>query len=172
MSTRLKYYTLYQQLNEIGDFKNIKSLPYNEYSPNSFEFKIDDIPVEVKIEKIDDKIKNIFPEPSLAYRNFSNKYYNVGFDIYGETDKFIKTDVKTLNKIIKTILDIVNKFIEKNDPDLLLIFTNDPKYGNVKIKYFTAVVSGQQLPQGYRWDTFQPQGILKGNSAIKIYKNR
>ena len=84
MSTQLKYYTLYQQLNEIGDFKNIKPLPYNEYYPNSFEFEIDDIPVEVKIEKLNINHKNIFPENSLAYKNFNDNYYNIGLIVTGK----------------------------------------------------------------------------------------
>lgn len=104
-------------INEVGDLNNIHPHLFDMGSNDSYSFK-DALGnrVAVEFQKYDNETvdflnKNDFKSNILEYNNS----YNVLYHINGKQSQLYKSDYKTLVKILKTILNIIEDFISKND---------------------------------------------------------
>lgn len=100
-------------LKEIGDLENIEAYPYQN---NSFTT---DEGWQVKVDF--DKIPySIFDQLNIPVKR--QRTYNVSYDINGEQSQYNKTTYKQLIKILKTVCDIIIKFINDNSDVEALAF--------------------------------------------------
>lgn len=113
------YYGLY----EIFDFEN-KELPIIHDLGNIFEFEIDisngKVPVYVTFTEIDDI--NYIKLPPL-FRHFETMYeIGYGFEEEQISNQYAITDLRTISLVMYTITEICKKFVQKEQPDILLFF--------------------------------------------------
>jgi len=114
-------------LNEIGE-ASIEPIKYNKINnfkySFGFPFNNENINVKVEFELIEDTISKHYYFHKVP--NYKNKeFYNVAFTINGEEYQAIKSDLKTILKIMSTLSYIVKEFISNNNPDGLYIEANN-----------------------------------------------
>ena len=157
-------------INEIGE-SNIPPLDFKTTSPLHYFFYIEidgeNVVVDVNFDKFEigsDEWKYCF-SPTL--RNF-NTYYNVGYDVGGDNNQYIKTSIKYLLRILSTVTFIVKDFISKNNPDCLYIEGSDKDgVGGEKQKsntYGAYILKQLKTIEGY-------SSITK-NDGYNVYKTK
>jgi hypothetical protein len=98
------------------DYKKISNTNY------SFVFYFNDISyvVKVRFTLIEDDITKQYYFSKVP--NYKNKeFYNVEFTINGIENQALKSDIKTILRIMTTLSYIVKEFIQNNNPDGLYI---------------------------------------------------
>jgi hypothetical protein len=110
-------------INEIGeasvepfDYKKINTTSY------SFIFEFNNIFYRVKVEfelVEDDIVKQYYFSKVSNYKD--KEFYNVEFTINGIETQALKSDIKTILRIMTTLSLIIKDFIQKNNPDGLHI---------------------------------------------------
>jgi len=104
----MKYETLSSKifLKEVGDLNNI--IPYS-HKNNSF-ITNEGWKVNVSLTEIDeDDLK------FMELDEYPKKTYNVSYTINGDQSQYKKSDVKSLFKIIKTVVEILQDIINKDN---------------------------------------------------------
>jgi hypothetical protein len=110
-------------INEIGE-ASVEPLDYKKISNTnySFVFYFNDISyvVKVRFTLIEDDITKQYYFSKVP--NYKNKeFYNVEFTINGIENQALKSDIKTILRIMTTLSYIVKEFIQNNNPDGLYI---------------------------------------------------
>ena len=118
MSTRIiRLNRLYNILKESIDFENAPSLPIKTNAET--RVNIEGLDVGVRIEQFPNEGKIYFQPNTILYKNFDPKtYYNLGFDVQDLTSQLIKTDYKTLSKILGIIVKSTLNWIKQNKPEV------------------------------------------------------
>jgi hypothetical protein len=110
-------------INEIGE-ASIEPLDYKKISNDnySFIFEFNDVSYVVKVrftEIWDDIIKQYYFSKVPNYKD--KEFYNVEFTINNIENQALKSDIKTILRIMTTLSYIVKEFIQNNNPDGLYI---------------------------------------------------
>ena len=110
-------------INEIGE-ASVEPLEYKKISDYNysfrFEFDSNFYRVKVQFELIEDDISKQYYFSKVP--NYKDKeFYNVSFTINNIENQALKSDIKTILKIMTTLSYIVKEFIQNNNPDGLHI---------------------------------------------------
>ena len=109
-------------IQEAGDLDNIESYPFTKIKSSEYSFEIDDkmsATVDFEMSWNKDEIASF----KLPIKVDPFDVYNVSYEIDGVQTQAKKTDYKTLIKIMKTISDIIIKFVSENkDAKVLTLF--------------------------------------------------
>lgn len=98
-------------LDEIGE-GNSNPFPWDGIFKNSTGKILVNIPVDYKSNEYDLRIV-------FSFENEDNKSYSIGFSIDGDDEQAFKSPIGFYLRIISTVLRVVEKFIELNNPSLL-----------------------------------------------------
>jgi hypothetical protein len=163
-----------EDVNEVGDLKNIKSYSYTKLNSLNYVFYAningEKASVIVHFQNIEDEIEDFILTSKID--NNLKKYsqdgiYNMGFSINKETSQYAKTSLTEYFPILKTISNIVFAFIDSRGP-VGITFFGENKKGNGGIDpqktllYFKLLSSN--LPDGYLLDNIEYQN--KGGYII------
>ena len=153
-------------MKEIGE-ANLSPLDWKQVSPEQYKFLVDinDFTevVNVDFEEISDKTSIEYYLPPL-YRNVPY-FYNIAYEVSGSEIQFAESDMKTLLKILSTVVDIIKDFINKNQPEVMFlqaIEKNDTSKQKANLYQAFLKQGIKQLP-GYKTDTYRD-----GNIIVKI----
>jgi hypothetical protein len=157
---------------EIGD-ASLPPLKWTKVSPYRYKFLIDigDFTevATVTFEQITDNVDKQFYFPP-KYRNLNN-VFNIGYDISGSETQYTKTDLKTLLKIMSTIVSIIKDFIQdKLFLDGLFIQSSEKNLGSgdnsQKNNLYKAYLKQQlnTIP-GYNMDSYRNGLIIIKTNA-------
>lgn len=153
-------------MKEIGE-ANLSPLDWKQVSPEHYKFLVDinDFTevVNVDFEKISDETSIEYYLPPL-YRDIPY-FYNIAYEVSGSEIQFAESDMKTLLKILSTIVDIIKDFIKKNQPKVMFLqATEKNDTSKQKANLYQAFLKQgiKQLP-GYKTDTYRD-----GNIIVKI----
>ena len=121
-------------IQEIGE-ANIVPLKWTKTGPSSYKFLVDigdyTEVVSVLFEHFhNEEVKGYYIPPK--YHHLKN-LYNVGYDISGNQYQFAKSDMKTLLKILSTVVSIVEDFVNSREVDGLFIQGNATSPGGNSI---------------------------------------
>ena len=110
-------------IDEIGE-ASVKPLDYKKISNDnySFIFEFNDVSYVVKVrftEIWDDITKQYYFSKVPNYKD--KEFYNVEFTINNIENQALKSDIKTILRIMTTLSYIVKEFIQNNNPDGLYI---------------------------------------------------
>jgi hypothetical protein len=133
-------------INEIGE-ASVEPLDYKKISNTyySFIFEYSDISYVVKVQftLIEDNVTKQYY--FLKVPNYKNKeFYNVEFTINGIESQALKSDIKTILKIMTTLSYIIKEFIQENNPDGLYV-----EASNKDINLLTGKEQKSYLYQAY-----------------------
>jgi hypothetical protein len=126
-SSIIKLAEIYKQIvNESGDLQNIKSYPYNKFGNKNYSFDVNEINTYVEVEfsnlkSLDDTEFKTTTQIYNDYMKPDDKSYNIGYDVGGDQYQFTKTNIGVYNRIMKTIVDIIQDFISNVKPYSLWI---------------------------------------------------
>jgi hypothetical protein len=172
MSTRIiRLNRLYNILKESIDFENAQSLPIKTNTETRFD--IEGLNVGIRIEQFPKEGKVYFPSNTILYKNFNPKtYYNLGFDVQDSTSQLIKTDYKTLSKILGIIVKSTLNWIKQNKPEVLTIMpdaSSDREFEKKLSIYASILNNNESLLNsiGYSWDKGR---IFDGKLGLFIKK--
>jgi hypothetical protein len=155
-------------INEVGDLKNITPFPFtllNDTAKFNFEFQGETFKGAVNLTLWRGKEKEWLKFPPIV--NDSNRsIYGIGYSIEGDDTQVFKGDTKILLQIIKTVSEVVSKFLERlEDKNPIFIFFATSKKGEgyedpQKLNLYRVVLS-QNLPPGWRlgYGTFPPLNV-------------
>lgn len=141
-------------INEVGDLSNIE--PY--------QFSLKDSGGDFKTEEGYRVNVSLTKWPSDLYKNFifppiveieGKNIYNIGYSIEGESSQFIKSNYKTLIKILKTVSLIVKHHIERLDSQtpIYTLFAEGKRGKGHEDKQKTLIykeILSNNIPTGYR----------------------
>ena len=127
----IKLTELYKQIiNEYGDLQNIEPYKFIK-NINTYTFSSDEIEVNVSVEfqnikSLEIKLNTV---SKIYYDNMKKEdvSYNVLFEIEGIQSQFTKTNLSIYNRIMKTIVIIIQDFINTKKPYGLWIFGTNKK---------------------------------------------
>lgn len=153
-------------MKEIGE-ANLSPLDWKQVSPEQYKFLVDinDFTevVNVDFEEVSDETSIEYYLPPL-YRDVPY-FYNIAYVVSGSEKQFAESDMKTLLKILSTIVDIIKDFINKNQPEVMFLqATEKNDISKQKANLYQAFLKQgiKQLP-GYKTDTYRD-----GNIIVKI----
>jgi hypothetical protein len=121
-------------MKEIGE-SNIPPLDWKKVSPTQYRFLVNigefTERVTVQFEDFDqDSVSKQFYLPS-KFQSL-DKTYNVAYDVSGDDVQFSQSDIKTLLKILSTVVDIIKDFISAKDPNALYIEATEKQEGKIQ----------------------------------------
>lgn len=128
----MKLTTLYEQiLIEILDFNNIELLKYTKVNNNQYKIKINNDLVEINF--YNDKIEpDVFTLPEIITKLYDTETVHIGYTFNDVDTQFKKMPLNGFLPILKTIVEIVNRYIIKIAPKSLVVFSTD-RYGSFGI---------------------------------------
>lgn len=141
-------------ISEVGEFNNIEPYKYitNE---RGGEFKTDEgNRVTVSVTEWPLQLYKNFEFPPIVDTT-SKPMYNIGYSVEGEGDQFIKTNYKTLIKILKTVSLIIEyhlKQLDYKNPIFTVFATGKKGKGHEdpqKTMLYKEILS-KNLPSNYR----------------------
>lgn len=116
-------------IKEIGE-ANLPPLDWKQVSINKYKFLVDindyTQVVTVDFEEGDDDAKSFYLPPK--YRKVDT-FYNAAYEVSGNENQFDKTNLKTLLQILSTVVNIVEDFVTKNKPQVLMIAASEKNLG-------------------------------------------
>ena len=105
-------------INEIGDLKNI--IPYNYIKLDTFNYyfesNIGDVDVEIERIPQSEEIKFVTKSQIFKQKYEGQQLYNISFTVDGIDTQAVKSNLSELNRIIKTVTIIIEKFINSEKP--------------------------------------------------------
>jgi hypothetical protein len=121
-------------MKEVGE-ANIPPLNWRKMSPTRYKFLVDigefTETVTVQFEDFDqDSVSKQFYLPT-KFQSL-DKTYNVAYDVSGNDVQFSQSDIKTLLKIISTVVSIMKDFIASEDPNALYIEATEKQEGKIQ----------------------------------------
>ena len=152
MKPNVIYPKLFVCLNELFDFDNLQDVPFVRMGSNAYNFQIEinesDVEFYVDIVPANDSIKLI---PAVDH---ATKIYNVAYAVSDDmvVDRYAITDQKVMLLVMKTVTEIVEDFINRNDPDILTFFAESSdgteRGEQSKLTIYKAVMD-KNKPAGY-----------------------
>jgi len=116
--TNLKNTITESYIAEVGDLKNI--VPYNYVKLGTFNYNFESNvgDVDVEIEKIpqSEEIKFVTRSQIFNQKYDGQQLYNISFTVDGIDTQAVKSNLSELNRIIKTVTIIIDKFIQSEKP--------------------------------------------------------
>jgi hypothetical protein len=142
---------------EYGDLTNIESYNYEKLSHNKYSFN-DDQSDMVNVEF--QSFVGVELMPVLQ----NKKGYNCVFKIEDESTQYKTTPLEQYNKILKTILEINNDFINNNNPDFIFYkgtskTREDVTEFNIKDRVYFAIIKAN-TPPGYGYSISNIAGYM------------
>jgi hypothetical protein len=121
-------------MKEIGE-SNIPPLDWKKVRPTKYKFLIDigefTETVTVQFEDLDQSsVLKQFYLPA-KFQNL-DRTYNVAYDVSGNDVQFSQSDIKTLLKILSTVVSIIKDFISAKDPNALYIEATEKQEGKLQ----------------------------------------
>ena len=135
---------------EVGDMSN--QIPYDIKTPSKSkaEFFTDSgKKVSIEIQQIDqemfERAVDIDTVPDIFFDSYNltkkNKdIFNLTFDVNGSETQGAKTDLRGYFKIMKTVLDYVNDFVDENRPFAIIILADEKSDQNIKKQYYGEIL--------------------------------
>lgn len=165
-------------LNEVGDLKGIKPEKWHRIS-DKYIFNVDDNKVlvnfqswshnqviDIIVPSVDD---GIFQDTINKKRALLVNSYNLGYSVNGRADQSKITDLKTLYRILSTVVAIVKDFIETDKPFILTIFSAS-KFGGIsndkQKDLIYAEISKQHLPSNYYLRDIHIKKMMDDNDTL------
>ena len=159
---------LSEVINEIGDLKNITPFPFtlsNDTAKFNFEFQGGTFKGAVNLTLWGDKEKEGLKFPPIV-GDSNRSIYGIGYSIEGDDTQVFKGDTKILLQIVKTVSEVVSKFLERlegKNPIFIFFATSKKGEGyedSQKLNLYRVVLS-QNLPTGWRlgYGTFTPLNV-------------
>lgn len=157
MTTKL-IQILKEVLSEVGDLSKVEPYQFDDSSPLDYYFHLDDgTIVRVNFAPLSSVSRyGTFTALSKLYtdteRNLS-KEFNVSFTVGGSQHQYQKADLKSFNKLLKTVVECIKSFMQKNDPTALWIFGVDKKgklAGDRQKNILYHALTRSNMPQGFR----------------------
>jgi hypothetical protein len=144
---------------EYGDLSNIEPYPYKKLSHNKYSFT-DDQGDMVNVEF--QSFAGIEVELMPTLRN--KKGYNCIFKVNDNIKQYKTTDVREYNRILKTILNINNEFINNNKPDFMFYkgtskTREDVTDFNIKDRVYFAIIKAN-TPNEYGYSISNVEGYM------------
>lgn len=121
---------LKEVLSEVGDLSKVQALPFDTSSPLDYYFHLEDgTLVKLNFAPISSVSRyGTFTTDSEDYnsaeRNLT-KEFNASFVVGGSQHQYTKSDLRSFNRLLKTIVVCIKDFIEKNDINAIWIFGVD-----------------------------------------------
>ena len=159
MSSRtLKHLQLYEQLAEVIDFENAPALPLEVDSTT--RTNILGLDVGIQIEHFPEDGQYYLRPGTLLYDKYSDRYYNVGFDIDESTVQVQKTNYKVLANILGTVVKTTLNWVKNNKPDVLTMIPagGTDKEFQKKLSIYAAILEKNKYlldNLGYTWDYYK-----------------
>lgn len=158
-------------IQEIGDLSKISPYPYDLDSKGG-KFIVSDLPSNPRGSvNIDLWPQNILPQiktPPII--NKQTNFHNASYSIEGDDTQYAITDISTLFKIIKTVIEIISKHLESHPNITTITISASDKKGSLKTdpqKYrFYELLIKQQLPDGFRVS----EGNMNGYKLLILQK--
>lgn len=159
-------------LHEVGDLKNINTLPY-ELNDNGgtfyFEYEHQKCKCNVMFTTVPKDINRSFVLPPII-NSLHKQIIAMGYSVEGTDEQYLKTNYRLLLTILKTVVNIINESISKYPQDSIFVAMATSKLGAgfndpQKIKLYR-LIAQQNLPTGYRMG----EGTFLGNNLVFITK--
>ena len=142
---------LEQRISEIMDFENIEIRDINRQNKYHYSFNSDGYDIDVYFHKTELNF-DYFKIPPALKKLKDTESYNIGYSVNDIDGQFEKTNLKIFLPILKTIVEIINNFIQLNKPISLLIFGTDRSgeiaSSSTKAKLYQIMIK-KHLPNGY-----------------------
>ena len=140
-------------INEVGDLKNMPPYTYKINNETGIFYIDDDVEIKVQFQLLSLKDKYDF-DISPVFDVFKNKLYNIVFYANEKSDQYMKSDLKTLIKILKTTLDIILEIIPSYPKNTIFLISGEHKKGRLeldkqKMDLYKSIIK-YNLPQGFR----------------------
>lgn len=162
-------------IDEVFDFETINKYELSSTSDSwKFEADIngDIVPVFVYVEPTEIQRFDISPNIMDRFRN-NVRIFNFGFEIGDSkiSSQYTKTTYKYYIRILATVGNALNKFIESTNPDIITFFSESKRGGNsVDIQkddvYFKAM--DRNKPAGYEIESISDR--IDHKPGIMLYK--
>jgi len=152
-------------LKEIGE-ANISPLKFFQTGDFEYKFLVDigdyTETVNVDFDMLGPEHKQFYLPPK--YRNLG-VVFNIGYNVSGVETQYAKSDLKTLLKILSTVVAIVQDFVSNNEPDGLFLQGTpkdlDSKDITQKSNLYSAFIKNSlDKIKGYKSDTYKDGFIL------------
>jgi hypothetical protein len=140
-------------INEVGDFSNIEPYEYN-LTDIGGDFTIENkYKAKVVIMEWGDNTE--FKFPPIVENPSSRPIYNIGYEIEGSAEQFLRSNYKILIKILKTVSLIVEEHIKQLDSKnpIFTIFSTGKKgvgYEDPQKMILYKEILSKNLPSDYR----------------------
>lgn len=141
-------------INEVGDLSNIEPYKFS-LKDTGGDFKTEEgYRVNVNLTKWSSNLhKNLVFPPIVEIEG--KNIYNIGYSIEGEGSQFIKSNYKTLIKILKTVSLIIEHHVKRLDSQnpIFTLFATDKRGKGHEDKQKTLIykeILSKNIPTGYR----------------------
>ena len=140
-------------LQEIGELQNIESFPFKKKTPFSYSFSLPGKKGKgaVVFEDNTDLVHNQFiriPPAFLLYK--TDKVYILGYAINSSTQQGLQATPHLYFQIMKTVLEVVRDFLDKNQNSFIL-FYETPRLGRKvgpKFNHYVEILN-KHIPSEY-----------------------
>lgn len=166
---------------EIGDLYNIIPYEYNKHNNFHYSFKSDVGLVDVEIQDLSDFGDDVLflTKGQIYKQNYEGQpLYNASFTVDGSDSQSIKSNLKELNRIIKTVTLILREFINNIKPFGIFVSganrdANLLEPDKVKNTLWLAIATGvgKDLPE-YRIDKGELNYDGYSFDGFMIYKKK
>jgi len=173
----MKFAKIYKFINETLDLENIEGYPY-DIAGLETKFKTELGECQVSFDII--PLSEIDYPPVIVIKKALTDCYNIQYTIENNDTQFVKSNYHYLIRILKTITDIIEETIIRNDSsteeDIQNIYCigSISKLGNLSIDSQKDMIYRQiaknRLPIGYRINEIKFKGI--NISGFAITKNK
>lgn len=169
---------LNEVLNEIGDLNSIEPMYVKYHSPEaaySYTDSMDRIDMKIKSdEKWSDLEQNIVEIPKIVQQTYNQTKGNkdiisVGFSVNNDNKQGNKLDLKEYYRILKTVLDFTNNYINKFQPFIILIIAEEISLGkNTKNNLYLNIIK-HNINNNYKIiDNIQTKDGHKGTIIMRL----
>jgi len=118
-------------MKEVGE-ANIPPLDWKKVRPTKYKFLVDigEFTETVTVQFEDFDQSSVLKQFYLPTKfQTLDKTYNVAYDVSGNDVQFSQSDIKTLLKILSTVVSIIKDFISVKDPNALYIEATEKQEG-------------------------------------------
>ena len=149
---------LKEVLSEVGDLSKVEPYQFDDSSPLDYRFDLEDgTQVRVNFAPLSTVSRyGTFTALSKLYTDTQRdrrREYNVSFTVGGSQHQYQKSDLKSFNKLLKTVVECIKSFMQKNDPTALWIFGVDKKgklAGDRQKNILYQALTKNNMPDGFR----------------------
>lgn len=180
MSTRIpKLLEIYQEIiTEIRDLSNIDPYTYVQVKEGEYEATLETgESLGILLQDVEEYIESgLLSIPSTVNIKKTDAIYNLGFSINKNESQQIKSNLNTLFRILKTVIEVAEDFLKEHPDSFVVVFAED-KEGRKEVQkrdYYLEILAKQQIP-GYIRGTvmlLRTPGTIFGPFRRKTLKNQ